>query len=177
MRFYRCLICGEVYFGREAPSHCPACGALDTYIVPLAEWVDEDEALGEISEKSRANLVRALQLEANNAPFYRDASRKAKNPQLQAIFKYLTKVEAAHAWTISKILGTQAPPPEPGKEVAGDDERTNIVAAHAREVAATSFYQRATSEATEPRVQRVFAALSDVETDHHRIEAELLKGL
>jgi len=76
MNAYRCLICGEVYTGREKPSHCPFCGAKGNDLVNAAEWIDENLGIAELSDISRRSLQTTLQLEVNNAPFYRDALLK-----------------------------------------------------------------------------------------------------
>jgi len=160
--------------GTEKPSNCPFCGAPEEYLVAASDWVDENEALGEISDVSRANLEKALQLEVNNAPFYRNAMAITSNVELQGIFKYLAKIEAEHASTIKKILKTGLPEPEAGKETATADDRENIAAAHEREITATAFYRQAAVEAAEERVKKVFTALAAIESDHIDLEQALL---
>lgn len=174
MKFYRCLICGDVYMGKEQPSNCPFCGAQAQYLVPAETWVDENTELGLLSEVSQENLQRALQLEVNNSPFYRDAMDKTKDVELQGIFKYLAVIEKEHASVIKKILKCELPEPEAGKEVATDNDLENIKAAHQREEAATAFYREAARQAVEPRVRKVFTALSEIESDHVALEKEKL---
>lgn len=174
MRFYRCLICGDPYMGKDKPSNCPFCGAPDEYLVEAADWIDENESLDEISDVSRKNLEEALQLEVNNAPFYRDAMTRTRNVELQGIFKYLSKIEAEHASTIRKILNVELPQSDAGKEVATDDDRENITLAHEREIAATAFYHKSAGEAVEARVIKVFTALASIESDHIDLEQALL---
>lgn len=175
MNFYRCLICGEVYMGSVVPSNCPFCGAKAEYLVPAAEWVDENLGISNLGEVSRRNLEQALQLEVNNAPFYRDAMEKTSSIELQAIFKYLSKIEREHQSVVQKILKCELPQPEPGREVAADSDEENMQAAHAREQSATAFYARAALEAVEPRVRKVFTALSQIESDHVALEGSRLK--
>lgn len=175
MNFYRCLICGDVYMGKEKPSNCPFCGTKDKYLVDAAKWVDENLSINALSEISKRNLEKALQLEVNNAPFYRDAMSRTKDRALQGILKYLSKIEAEHAATLKKILKGELPQPEKGKEVATDDDIENLKAAHEREKAATAFYRKAAEEAAEPRVKKVFTALSEIEADHIALEERLLK--
>jgi rubrerythrin len=178
MNFYRCLICGDVYMGTEKPGNCPFCGAAEDYLVAATAWVDENETLGELGDVSQANLGQALQLEVNNAPFYRDAMARTHNVELQGIFKCLAKIEAEHASTIKKMLKVEPPPPEAGKEIATDDDHENLVAAHEREIAAAAFYRQAATEATEERVKKVFTALAAIESDHIAVEQALLdRGL
>ena len=174
MNFYRCLICGEVYMGDAALSNCPFCGAKVKHMTPADQWVDENIGLGELSDVSRENLVAALQLEANNAPFYVHAMKRAKSVELQGIFKYLAKVEREHASVIQKILKCGTVEPEPGKEVATDDEMENLRAALEREKHATKFYADSAKQAAEPRVKKVFLALSEIESDHVKLEGSRL---
>ena len=174
LEFFRCQICGEVYMGRSKSSNCPSCGALGKYMVPIKEWTDENEGVGEISPISRENLMKALQLEVNNAPFYRDASAKAKTAELQGIFKGLGKIEAEHISVIRKLLKCEVPAPEPGREKATDDDLDNIRVAHEREIFAAGFYERAAVNAVEPRVKKVFTALSEIENDHIAVEGKML---
>ena len=175
MKFYRCLICGEVYMGTEMPTNCPFCGALASkYLVEAKDWVDENEGLGNISDISRRNLEISLQLEVNNAPFYKNASLKSENIELQGVFKCLAKIEAEHASTIQKVLKTEPPLPEKGKEVALDSDIDNLKAAHRREVTAAALYKKFASEAAEPRINELFTALTEIETDHIRLEDILI---
>lgn len=171
MKFFRCQICGEVYMGSGRPSNCPHCGALRKYLVPAAEWSDENLTITGLSDVSRQNLEKALQLEVNNAPFYRDASANAKTVEMQSVFKCLGKIEAEHASLVRKILGCEFPKPEPGREKASGDDTENLRLAHEREVFAAGFYLRASENAPEPRVKKVFKALSEIEGDHIDVEA------
>ena len=174
IEFSRCQICGEVYMGATRPSNCPHCGAKGKYMVPVADWTDENETITGLSGVSRENLVKALQLEVNNAPFYRDASEKAKTIELKGIFKGLGKIEAEHASLVRKILKCEMPAPEPGRKKASDDDLDNIRLAHDREIFATDFYKRSAENAAEPRVKKVFTALSEIENDHIDVEGRLL---
>lgn len=177
MKFYRCLICGDVYMGTELPTNCPFCGApARKYMVEAKEWVDENREIDGLSGVSERNLKAALQLEANNAPFYREASKKSGSIELQGIFKCLAKVEAEHASVIKKILKCEVPPPQEGKEVAAESDIENLKAAHQREISATAFYKKAAGEAAEPRVKKVFTALSEIESDHIDLEDRLIRG-
>lgn len=179
MKFYRCLICGDPYMGSEKPSHCPFCGAHQEHMVAAAEWVNENDAMGELSDKSRANLEQALQLEVNNKAFYADASAKSgDNLEMQGIFKNLSKIEGEHASTIKKMLKVEPPAPEDDRKTASESIHDNLEAARERERFASSFYAQSAGEAAEERVQKVFTALSQIESDHIDLETDLLdRGL
>lgn len=176
MNFYRCLICGDTYLGKETPSNCPFCGAKDKYIVNAADWVDENISLGSLTDISRINLEKALQLEVNNAPFYREAMMKTKNTELQGIFKYLSKIEAEYASLIKKILKCELPLAEKVKETAADNDFENLKSAHEREKTAAAFYKQSADEAIEPRIKKVFTALSEIESDHINLEGVLIEN-
>jgi len=176
MEFFRCQICGDVYMGKTRPSNCPYCGAMGKYLVPAREWTDENETVGVLSGVSKGNLEKALMLEVNNTPFYREASANAATMELQGIFKGLAKVENEHATLIRKILKCDMPPPDENRERATKDDNENLRMAHIREKFAAGFYRKAAVEASEPRVKKVFVALSEIENDHIQLEDELLNG-
>lgn len=164
--------------GSEQPSHCPFCGAHKEYMVAAADWTDENESIGELSDVSRANLEKALQLEVNNKAFYADASAKADLIELQGIFKNLSKIEGEHASAIKKILKTDPPEPEEEKKTASASIHENLEAAREREKFASSFYAQSAAEATEERVKLVFGVLSEIEADHIQLESDLIaRGL
>ncbi len=178
MKFYRCQICGDPFMGNEMPTHCPFCGAHQNYISSAADWTDENATVGDITDVERSNLEEALQLEVNNKAFYLDASGKADTLELQGIFKNLSKIEGEHASTFKKILKAEPPAPEPGKEKAADSDHENLVAARAREEHASAFYAQAALDATDPRINKVFKAIAEIESDHIDLEAALLdRGL
>ena len=38
-KFYRCNVCGDIHYGKNAPDVCPTCGTKDAY-----EEVDKEQA-------------------------------------------------------------------------------------------------------------------------------------
>jgi len=147
-------------------------------MVSAADWVDENESMGELSDISRSNLEKALQLEVNNKAFYADASARADLVELQGIFKNLSKIEGEHASTIRKMLKVEPPAPEDDRKSASDSIHDNLEAAREREIFASSFYAQAAGEAVEERVKKVFNTLSEIESDHIQLETALLdRGL
>ncbi|HDZ59452.1 MAG TPA: ferritin [Actinobacteria bacterium] len=174
MKFYRCQICGDPFMGDAMPSHCPFCGAHQDYISTAADWVDENQTIGEMTEVSRGNLEKAIHLEVNNQAFYLDASENADTIELQGIFKNLSKIEGEHASAIRKMLKVESPEPDPGREAAGTSDHDNIVKARELEEAASTFYAQSALDASEPRVNKVFKVLSEIESDHIQLETALL---
>lgn len=174
MEFQRCLICGDLYLGTERPSRCPHCGSAGEYLVPAAQWVDENRSLGELSVPSRANLERALQLEVDNDVFYGEAMEQADGVELEGVFKYLRKIEREHASVIRKVLVGELPALSADRPRGVHDTDANLRTARQLELEAIAFYSAASAEAAEERVRRVFKALAEVETDHADQEAGFL---
>lgn len=165
LKLFRCKICGDPYLGSEAPSFCPFCGAPEKYMVPAEEYVDRN-TVPNLSQKSRENLEKALDLEVKNAAFYLCAANCAPDPLSQAMFKALSRTEAEHASLICKILKVPKPEIKPDEKACLKDPKANFGAAHEREQRAVAFYSQAAREATEDRVKEVFSALTEVETYH-----------
>lgn len=164
MKVYRCRVCGEVYIGEEKPKSCPFCGAHETYFVLAKEWklVHSDS----LSDASRDNLKKALDLEINNTNFYKAISEKSKDVYVSGMFKGLSKVEREHASAICKHLKIQKPDSNVGSDKAVDSNQENIKEANRREKSAVVFYQEARSEAPEKEIKDFFNALIQIESDH-----------
>jgi len=176
LKYYRCRICGDVYMGTAAPTNCPYCGAPGSYLVEARDWTDENETIGELSEVSRKNLEKAIQLEVNNTLFYREASWHADTAELQGVFKCLSKIEKEHISVLGKILKHDPPYQSDDREIAVEDDNTNLRVAKTLEEQATAFYRSSASQAVELRVKAVFTALSEIEAEHIREEGRLLDG-
>lgn len=160
----RCKLCGEAILSTDKPSTCPFCGAHDDYIVEAKDWKDENN-IKNLSEISKSNLEEALRLETENARFYRCSSSYSQDPEIQAIFKILSKVEAEHASAISKILKRSK---EDGEiqNICFRLDKENIKNSVKREEKAKEFYTGAFNQANEPRVKEVFFGLIEIEYDH-----------
>lgn len=170
MKLFRCQICGDPYLGSEPPSFCPFCGAPRKHMVPAEEYVDRN-TVPNLSQLSRENLEKALDLEVRNASFYYCAANCASDPVSQAMFKALARTEAEHASLLCKILKVPKPEIKPDEKACLKDPKANFGAAHGREENAVAFYSQAAKEATEDRVKEVFAALTEVETYHIALSA------
>jgi rubrerythrin len=164
MNVYRCRVCGEVYIGKEKPSSCPFCGAHEKYFVFANEWnMIHSETLSDISKE---NLNKALELELNNTNFYSVASKKSKNVQISSMFKGLSKVEREHASAICKHLGIEKPDSRVGLDVAVDSDEDNIKESNHRERSAVKFYGQAIIQAPEEEMKEFFKSLVEIESDH-----------
>jgi len=167
MKVYRCRVCGEVYIGEEKPASCPFCGAHENYFVSAEKWELLDiEALSDIT---RGNLKKALELEINNTNFYKAVSEKSKNVYVSSMFKGLSKVEREHASAISKLLKTEKPNSGIGSDKAVDSDKTNIEEANRREKGAVKFYGEAQNQSPEGEIKEFFKALMEIESDHIRL--------
>ena len=118
VQVFRCVICGDPYIGFEKPTNCPFCGAHDQYMIPSERWVDTNNV--DLTPESKKNMEASLELEIGNAEFYLCVSKHAKKEEIKAMFKALSKVEAEHASTISKILKVDKPKIEPKKDMCAN---------------------------------------------------------
>ncbi len=164
MKVYRCRICGEVYIGEEKPRSCPFCGAHENFFVLAKEWkLLESESLSEISKE---NLGKALELEIDNTNFYKAVSERSKDVYVSSMFKGLSKVEREHASAICKHLKIEKPDSKAGLDKAVDSDRENIEEANRREKRAVKFYTGARNQTTEEEIKEFFKALMEIESDH-----------
>ncbi|MFH1856907.1 MAG: ferritin family protein [Candidatus Omnitrophota bacterium] len=164
MEVYRCRICGEAYIGKEKPVNCPFCGAYREYLVLAGEWKWlYSEVLSDITKE---NLKKALNLEINNTNFYKAVSEKSKDVYIVSMFKGLSKVEREHASTICKHLNIQKPDSNIGADKAVDSDLENIKEANRHERDAVKFYGQASHQAGEKEIKEFFRALMQIESDH-----------
>lgn len=164
MKVYRCRVCGEVYMGIEKPASCPFCGAHEKYFVLAKEWrLLHSETLSEVTKE---NLKKALDLEINNTNFYKAISEKSKDVYVSSMFKGLSKVEREHASAICKHLKIQKPDSNTGFDKVLDSDQANIEEANRRERNAVKFYGQASGQAPEEEIKEFFKALIQIESDH-----------
>ncbi|MCK4995016.1 MAG: ferritin [Candidatus Omnitrophica bacterium] len=164
MKIFRCNVCGEVYIGEERPKSCPFCGAHESYFVLAKEWklLHSDS----LSDVSKENLKKALDLEINNTNFYKAVSGISKDVRVSSMFKGLSKVEREHASAICKHLKVQKPDSNVGSDKAVDSDHENIKEANRRERSAVKFYGEAMKQAPEKEMKDFFNALMQIESDH-----------
>ena len=165
MHPFRCQVCGETYLGAAPPDRCPFCGAAGSEIKKAALWVDRGQV--KMSEKSYQNCAKALDLELNNAAFYKCAVSQASNQISQSIFKRLYKQELEHAELLANAMGIALPKLPEGQCMASDGE--NFMEAHDHEDTAINFYLQAAidaNQAGEAEVSYIFRQLSEIETEH-----------
>lgn len=165
MHPFRCQLCGETYLGQTQPDRCPFCGATGSALVKAAFWFDRGKV--EMSRQSYQNCTKSLELELNNAAFYRCAADKASNQLSQTIFKRLFKQELEHAQLLSKAMGIQLPEMPAG--TCRDSDGDNFTVAHDHENTAINFYLQTAAYATnagEEEVSYILRHLSEIETEH-----------
>ena len=165
MRPLRCLICGETYIGSEAPDRCPYCGVEGRFVKDAAEYVNYDGM--EMSEQSQNFIKQAMKIEASNVAFYECAAENAENEVIRALFKRIGKHEAEHLELLADHLGVEEPELE--DEDCSDDDTINMKQGHDREDRAVQMYMRFAQEAPEPRIKKIFAAISGIEQEHYKL--------
>lgn len=162
MKPWRCQICGETYLGTNPSDRCPYCGADGKNLLSPADYLDYGTV--EMSEQSREDCLKALDLEYNNAGFYRICADNAENQISKAIFKRLKKHESEHAELIEDMLGIEERE-LPDVEIPDNDPQ-RFTQAHEHEQKAINFYLEVARRAPEERVRQVFRALSEIELEH-----------
>jgi len=173
IKILRCKICGEVFIGPKMPSNCPFCGVENKFLIDGKAWKDENNI--ELSEISKQNLEKALQIELSNTEFYKCISKTSTDPEIAAMFKGLSKVEKEHADIFRKILKPENDPEV--NESCTDDSLASLQSSKERETRATKFYTQALQEATEPRLKEVFTAIMKTEEDHLALDNEMINKL
>lgn len=174
MKVFRCLICGDPYLGKNKPSNCPFCGAHQNLIVLAHEYNEKKDAS---TDRSKANLEQALEIEISNTQFYRAAMQVGDDDPTRQMFRALAKVEAEHASTICKWLKIDKPAELDETGTANDTALANVEESRKREERASGFYQKAASEAMEKGVAWFFRALAEVERDHLELDKQALARL
>jgi len=168
VKLWRCEICGDPYIGDDAPANCPFCGAKRKYIKEFTEAKVSFDV--KLNDKDRQNAEHALSVEISNAAFYFCASKKVNEEEGKKMFKALGKVEAEHAAIWKKILKLNSI--DEGTDDCPENYKDNLTESHSRETRAVKFYSKAASEAENPRVKQIFAALVEVESDHLGLSEE-----
>lgn len=160
---YRCRVCGETYLGKAKPENCPYCGAQKKYLKKMENY---DRLMPEeVSDKSRENILEAIELEIDNAQFYDCAARNTEDESEAAIFKRLKKVEAEHAEALAELIDVEEKELSQIEECS-EDALENYRDAHDREERAIKAYGQFASEAEEPEIEEFFNAIIEVEQDH-----------
>ena len=162
MKPWRCQICGETYLGKNASDRCPYCGADGKNLMSSAEYLDY--SVIEMSQQSKEDCEKALQLEMINTSFYKKCADNAGNQVFKSIFKRLGKQESEHAELLADMMGIEEGD-FPEVDIPDSDSK-KFVEAHDHEQKAINFYMKVARRAPEKRVQQVFRALSDIEQSH-----------
>ncbi|KXA94447.1 hypothetical protein AKJ37_04390 [candidate division MSBL1 archaeon SCGC-AAA259I09] len=160
---FRCEICGETYLGYSKPENCPYCGAHEEYLKSLENY--ERVMPKKVTDESHENVLKAIDLEIDNAKFYACAARETEDELEAAVFKRLGKIEAEHAEALAEVIDV----PEkdiPSYEECSTDSLENYREAHEREERAIKAYSKFASEAKEPEIKELFEAIVEIEKDH-----------
>ena len=165
MKMYRCRICGETHLGYEKPSNCPFCGAHAELIVLGPDYPAGINDV-ELTETERADVLESIELERSNTRFYLAMAAHRDNDTLSSAYKRLARIESEHCSVFCKLARVAKPGDITEPSEASEDWCANIDESLAREQRASRFYAAVVARATTPRIKEVFAAVSDVESDH-----------
>lgn len=169
MKLYRCEICGDPYLGEKKPANCPFCGAPARFIVKQKKYSNQVGKIDNLSEVSKKNLEAALDLEVNATKTYLCAMDRSKDDKIKNLFKAFSKHEAEHISLLSKALGILKPSADPLPQSCKENDSENMSLTADLEENAMKLYGKFLSEAVESRVQDIFTALIDVESEHLKI--------
>ncbi|GAG00776.1 unnamed protein product [marine sediment metagenome] len=171
MNILRCRVCGEVYLGRGKPDNCPFCGANVNYLSDPEDWKPLYE-VEELSNTDKELVNQAIELELGNAAFYACAKDKTTDPDIQAVFKALSKIESEHADVDAKFLKEDVPE-KPEVECSGERE-ADLKEASSREQEAIKHYTEFKDKAENPNLKTFFIELIKIEQDHLNLHKKLL---
>ncbi len=167
MKTYICEICGDAYLGEERPSECPFCGSRQAFIKDGKVASPITLAPEELSEISKKNLEKTLELEIHANAVYLCMAEKTKTYEIKAMYKRLAKVELEHANIACKLM--QSYLPQVGEGFCAEEDASNFAETIKLEENATALYVQFAREATEKNVKIFFTALSQVEADHIKL--------
>ncbi len=127
MKKFRCLVCGYIHEGDEAPEKCPQCGAGKEKFAEVTEsegslsWADE-HVIG-VAKGVDQSIIEGLQAnftgECTEVGMYLAMSRQADRegyPEVAEAYKRIAWEEAEHAAKFAELLG----------EVVVSDTKTNL---------------------------------------------------
>ena len=179
VQVFRCRICGEAYIGEGPPSRCPFCGALQKHLILASSTAFDWKGMFdvELSEASRENVKKTLELEIDNATFYLCVSKTSKSEEVRSMFKILSKVEKEHAEIASKLLKLEMPAVEFKPSVCSQDDRKSVEESLEREKRAVRLYTEFLAKTQEPRLKEIFQSLIEIESDHISLDKAKLGKL
>lgn len=162
--------------GSGKPSHCPYCGAHEGLIIFAKDYKEKNKNVT-ISDGSKNYLRQTLDLEISNSRFYRAISKSSTDTEIQAFFKYLSKIEKEHADVVCKLLDIDLPEEALGVDECFETDKENIEESLRRENRAVTLYREILKNSLEERMKEVFSALIQIEGDHIAKDEEELREL
>ena len=177
---WRCLICGEVYYGLDRPSHCPSCGVDGNFMVDPAIVAEDRDVVAALDARDRANLVETVRLEVGDIHYYSTMSRRGKEGDgygdVRALYSALAKVETEHCEVFSRLLGSELPPDLTTEVAIGATWEASVAASSVRETTAHFVYSRFARETRNVRLKQVWTAIASVELEHVVLELTQLES-
>ncbi|HEX3032994.1 MAG TPA: ferritin family protein [Bacillota bacterium] len=130
--------------------------------MPAAEWLSVGQV--KMCRQSYEDCQKALELELNNAAYYKCSLGNAGNQITEAMFDRLMEQELEHAEIFATALGVETPALVTRK--CHEDDGKNLRLSNRHEAIAIKFYTEAANRAPEPRIVQIFRALAEVENQH-----------
>lgn len=159
---WRCEICNYVYLGNEKPDRCPHCGAEGKNLVSPKDYIHYEEV--NVSDETRRNLERALELEVECESLYRCMEEKAENRVTESYFRRLARHESEHKEELAEMIGVSEP--ELIEVECFDNDIDNFKLAYEAEIKIIEHYKESIINAKEERAINVFRAFLEIEERH-----------
>ena len=162
---YRCLFCKHEV--GERVEYCPYCGASKVYLVNPAEFFNYRVNIDNLSDMEVSDLIKTLELEIDNADFYRKAEEFSDSLEYETYYRYLRRHEEYHVDEIAKIIGVSnidAVDTE-GLELP-DNHRDIFIKSTEIEERAIDFYNTAKERAGNKTLEYIYEALIEAEEYH-----------
>lgn len=166
---FKCIVCGYIHEGDEAPAICPKCKQPKEKFVEIK---DEPKSLkGTKTEKNLEEAFAGESMARNKYTYFASKAKKEGYVQIAALFEETAVNEREHAKLWFKYLH--------GGEVASTAENL-LAAAEGENFEWTDMYERMAREAREEGFEEIakkFEMVGAIEKHHEERYRKLLKNL
>ncbi|WP_392486485.1 metal-iron-binding protein [Haloimpatiens sp. FM7315] len=188
----RCKICGMIINDKnfmfnkngipkentlENLKYCPFCGAKYEFLEENNDKIIKED--NELMDKDTIKILdSAMKLEIFNGDFYLQASKLVNSVEVKKFFEDLSKIEIMHARVHQRLGGFPNLPNliklDYRKYIKDDPDKDMIEEARKRELHASKYYKNHAKNINHKIVTEIFNVLSEIESDHVRMEERYL---
>jgi len=120
-----------------------------------------------LTDATRQNALKALELEALCEAFYRCCEENAQTRIAETYFRRLARHEEHHKQELARLLAVEEPE-LPMVECPASDKQKYLEAVE-KERMAIAHYELSFEQATEERAMEIFVTFADVEMEHKMV--------